>query len=296
MKKIMIAVLAIMLPVILAACNSESQASGLSPCLKNNYTEIFTYDVSENGIKSGTMTMTFETLTGKSSYTVDIYGGGEKTFALGGQPHMLVSTIMKTSNGSINSVVLIKSSLLNLPQPAVGSYKEILDKDGGLVYMVLYAYDGGYCNYEYNDGSGVMSGRLNMKSAVTYDNEMILIVMRCAQDASLKQNFSYVFKVPSAINKKLESVAIKSAAVTEEQKALKSFITDKNVMVYYYNIALDQRLSGSPVKVAFAPEYKEDGYTYKNLPVSYIQTTIVGGKEYKTVYALSSVDRTFLDS
>jgi hypothetical protein len=206
------------------------------------------------------MEMTFETVRPRSEITIKI--GGKDVILAANISYHVTKTTMTAENGdmAISEVVARDSSTFE----PLTSYKRV--KDAKTDYEVWNNYEGNRCNFTLIiNGGEPVTGSLKTGNNLTYDNEMILMVLRCAPLAS---SFSFSFRVPSAHNNAIERVAVKTASPSTGKIKV---LGHEDIEVFNLNIALDQRLSGVPVKVVFAAALPGRLYDYRNVLVEMIQ-------------------------
>jgi len=286
MKKILILVTVLILPLILFACGGsvpmerQLRSSGV---LDAEYIETLTYDMYEGAGEGrkhiGNMIMTFEVVS-DTTITVGIEGKSRE-HQVGSQPHYYVTMVL---TNIINGDKVLSEVLINTLFLPVMSYKEV--NSGEDSYSVLAWYVGRTYNYILTKGDETPVTRsLNMRNNLTYDNEMILAVLRFVPISAMNASFSFSFRVPSALNHNIDSVTVRA------QSAGTFTLTDVegSIPVVHLNIGLNQNIPGEPIRASYAPLIvKEDDTRYQM-----VLTNMVQGDEKVGIitYALKSIER-----
>jgi len=239
MKKMLILTLIIIFPLILFACGGGTpmqerlRRSHAWEAFGEGLKEIFVYNVYEQSVKIGELTMTFETLRSAGSVTI-----GDGSVAIDSQPHSIVRTVMTDTEGE---TVLESDVLMRIFSP-VRSYKKVHGENG---YTVSAVYEGRNYNYTLTRNGETTSERLRMGSNLVYDNEMIFTVLRLAP---LSHPFTFNFRVPTPAEGTINPLSVRSTGTgTTGAEAF------GNTPTINISIAINSSRSGDPVRTVFAP-------------------------------------------
>ena len=201
MKKALLSliVLAVLLGGILplSACTKETPIPGIAWASA----ETLVYDIKDNGVSAGTLTVITEKLA-PGEYKIDRFG--DRTFTVTANTAD-GTRVRKTALDTDGNEIMYSESLMN-GFTSLASYKKV--DYAGSAYEYRVYHEGKY--FYYNTDGGNSFKRIKAKSGYL-DNELLYNVVRCYD---LGAGYSSTFSVMSPGTDSLEKIAVNTLTGT----------------------------------------------------------------------------------